>query len=87
MIKEIKYSLFLVIIFVFLFFTVKYYFSDDNRKKSYRSFINIENKINSYAENLPILENNTKDIIEYIDKTEIKKKKKYYFWDLIGKND
>ena len=87
MIKEIKYSLFLVIIFVFLFFTVKYYFSDDNRKKSYRSFINIENKINSYAENLPILENNTKDIIEYIDKTEIKKKKKYYFWELIGKND
>ena len=87
MIKEIKYSLFLVIIFVFLFFTVKYYFSDDNKKKSYRSFTNIENKINSYAENLPILENNTKDIIEYIDKTEIKKKKKYYFWDLIGKND
>ena len=87
MIKEIKYSLFLIIIFVFLFFTVKYYFSDTNKKKSYRSFINIEKKINSYAENLPILENNTKDIIEYIDKTEAKKKRKYYFWELLDKND
>ena len=87
MIKEIKYSLFLIIIFTFLFFTTKYYFSDENKKESYRSFINIENKINSYAENLPILENNTKDIIVYIDKTESKKKKKFYFWDLLGKNE
>ena len=62
MIKEIKYLIFTIIIFIFLFFTARYYFSDHNIKKSYRSLTNINNKINLYAENLPILENNTNDI-------------------------
>ena len=87
MMKEIKYLLFIIVIFIFLFFTAKYYFSDNNKKNSYRSLTNINNKINLYAEKLPILENNTKDIIEYINETETKKKKKYYFWELLDKND
>ena len=37
MLKEIKYLIFALIIFLFIFFTVKYYFSDNNKKKSYRS--------------------------------------------------
>jgi len=87
MIKEIKYLLFIIVIFAFLFFTTKYYISDKNKKNSYRSLTNINNKINLYAEKLPILENNTKNIIEYINETETKKKKKYYFWELLDKND
>jgi|TARA_A100001011_G_C13542008_1_gene528871 hypothetical protein len=87
MIKEIKYLIFTIIIFIFLFFTARYYFSDHNIKKSYRSLTNINNKINLYAENLPILENNTNDIIEYINETKTKKKKKYNFWELLDKND
>ena len=87
MIKEIKYLIFIIIIFVFLFFTARFYFSDKNKKNSYRSLSNINNKINLYAENLPILENNTKDIIEYINETETKKKKKFNFWELLDKND
>ena len=87
MIKEIKYLVFTIIIFIFLFFTARYYFSDHNIKKSYRSLTNINNKINLYAENLPILENNTNDIIEYINETKTKKKKKYNFWELLDKND
>ena len=87
MIKEIKYLIFVIIIFVFLFFTARYYFSDKNKKNSYRSLTNINNKINLYAENLPTLENNTKNTIEYINESNTKKKKKYYFWELLNKND
>ncbi len=87
MIKEIKYLIFSIIIVFFIFFTSKYYFSDVHKKKSYRSLNNIEKTINSYSENLPILENDTKDIIEYVKNTQTKKKKKYFFWELINKND
>ena len=87
MIKEIKYLIFAIIILAFLFFTARYYFSDKNKKNSYRSLTNINNKINLYAENLPTLENNTKNTIEYINESNTKKKKKYYFWELLNKND
>ena len=63
MLKEIKYLIFIVIILLFLFFTGRYYFSDENIKKSYRSQKNIEEKIQAYAKNLPILENDTNDVI------------------------
>tara|TARA_B100000700_G_C14219406_1_gene478571 strand:+ start:24 stop:287 length:264 start_codon:yes stop_codon:yes gene_type:complete len=87
MIKEIKYLIFITIIITFLFLTVRYYFSDKNKKNSYRSLNNINSKINLYTENLPILENNTKNIIEYINQTESEKKKKFNFWKLLDKND
>ena len=87
MIKEFKYLIYLIIIVIFIFFTSKYYFSDLNKKKSFRSLVNIDDKINSYSENLPILIDDTKNIIEYVENTQTKKKKKYYFWKLINKND
>ena len=83
MLKEIKYVIFIVIILLFLFFTGKYYFSDENIKKSYRSQKNIDEKIKIYAKNLPILENDTKNIIEYVKQTDKKKKKKFNFWKLL----
>ncbi len=87
MIKEVKYLLFAVVILLFIFFTGKYYFSDAHKKKSYRSLNNINKKIETYSNNIPILENNTQNIIEYVENTKIKKKKKYFFWDLIKKDD
>tara|TARA_B100000427_G_scaffold312308_1_gene303639 strand:+ start:114 stop:377 length:264 start_codon:yes stop_codon:yes gene_type:complete len=87
MIKEIKYLIFIIFIISFIFFTARYYFSDQNKKNSYRSLNDINNKINLYAENLPFLENNTQNIIEYINETKTKKKKKYNFWELLDKND
>ena len=57
------------------------------KKKSYRSLNNINKKIETYSNNIPILENNTQNIIEYVENTKIKKKKKYFFWDLIKKDD
>ena len=61
----------------------RYYFSDENIKKSYRSYKNINEKIKIYSKDLPILENDTKDVIEYVKQTNKKKKKKFNFWKLL----
>ena len=87
MIKEIKYSLFVFIIFSFIFFSGKYYFSDTNKKNSYRSLNTIDQKINNFAKKLPILEDDTKNIIEYVEQSNKKKKKKFNFWKLLESND
>ena len=83
MLKEIKYLIFIVVILVFIFFTGRYYFSDEYLKKSYRSYKNNDEKIKLYSENLPILENDTQDIIEYVKQTNKDKKKKFNFWKLL----
>ena len=87
MLREIKYLLFLIIISLFLFFTLKYYFSDVNKKNSYRSLNNINKKINIYSKNLPILENDSKNIAEYVEQSNNKKKKKFNFWKLLETNE
>ena len=87
MLKEIKYLIFILIICTFLFFTGKYYFSDTNKKNSYRSLNTINDKINKYAENLPIIESDTKDIIEYVEQSNNKTKKKFNFWKLLETNE
>ena len=73
MLKEIKYLIFIIVISVFIFFTGRYYFSDENLKNSYRSFKNNDEKIKLYSENLPVLENDTQDIIEYVKQTKKEK--------------
>ena len=83
MLKEIKYLIFLLLIVFFIFFTGKYYFSDDNKKNSFRSLSNIDKKIDIYSEKLPVLENDTKHIIQYVEKSNKHKKKKYNFWKLL----
>ena len=83
MLKEIKYLIFITVISVFIFFTGRYYFSDENLKNSYRSFKNNDEKIKLYSENLPVLENDTQDIIEYVKQTNKDKKKKFNFWKLL----
>ena len=83
MLKEIKYLIFIVIITLFLFFTGKYYFSNENIKNSYKSYKNIDQKIKEYSKNLPLLKNDTKNIIEYVKQTDKKKKKKFNFWKLL----
>ena len=86
MYKEIKYLVFLLIIFLFLFFVIKYYFSDKNIKKSYRQLNNIDSRNSIYAEKLPILDDDTQNIIEYVDQSK-KKKKKFNFWNLLEKDE
>ena len=83
MLKEIKYSIFVLVIFLFLFLIGRYYFSDINKKNSYRSLKNVNEKINIYTKKLPILDDNTKNIIEYFEQSNKKKKKKFNFWKLL----
>jgi len=87
MVKEIKYFIYIILILIFVFSSGKYYYSDINKKKSYRSLADIDKKINVYSQKLPILINDTNNIIEYVENSKTKKKKKYYFWELIDKND
>tara|TARA_B100000614_G_scaffold199272_1_gene180415 strand:+ start:117 stop:380 length:264 start_codon:yes stop_codon:yes gene_type:complete len=87
MLKETKYFIFIFVISFFIFFTVKYYFSDTNKKKSYRSFNNINKKLNIYSEKLPIFEDDTKNIIEYVEQTNNKRRKKFNFWKLLENNE
>ena len=83
MLKEIKYLIFILIIALFIFFAGKYYFSNENIKNSYRSYKNIDQKIKDYSKNLPLLKNDTENIIEYVKQTDKKKKKKFNFWKLL----
>ncbi len=87
MIKELKYFLFVLTIFIFFFYIGKYYFSDQNKKNLYRSINKLEKKIDKFSVNLVILKNDTKNIIEYIENDNNKEKKKYYFWELLSNND
>ena len=87
MIKEIRYLIFIFIIFLFLFFTGRFYFSDENKKNSFRALSTINKKINIFTEKLPILEDNTKNIIEYVEQSNSKKKKKFNFWKLLESNE
>jgi hypothetical protein len=84
MLKELKYLFFLFIISVFLFFSLKYYFSENNKKNSYRSLKLVDEKISSYSKNLILLKSDTINIVEYVEKTIDKNKKNYNFWKLIN---
>ena len=86
MIKEIKYFIYIFLISLFIFLILKFYFSDMNKKKSYRSLKNIDEKINLYADRLPILKDDTINIIEYVEQSNDKKKKKFNFWKLLENN-
>ena len=87
MLKEIKYLIYILIICLSIFLTGRYYFSDDNKKNSYRSLKSLNEKINIYSEKLPVLEDDTKDIIEYAEQSNNKKKKKFNFWKLLESNE
>ena len=87
MIKELKYFLYVITIISFIFFILNYYFSDENKKKSYRSIKVFDNKIVKHIKTLQILESDTENIVEYVENTFNKDKKKYKFWELIIDND
>ena len=87
MLKELKYLSFLFVIILFFFFSLKYYFSDKNRKNSYRSLKLVDEKISNYSDNLILLKNDTNNIVEYVEKTINKNKKNYNFWKLINNNE
>ena len=88
MIKNIfKVVVFLIlgVSFYLLIFT---YFSETNKNKINKNRVIIDSKIKSNASNLPVLENDTDNIIEFnseLNNTENKIKRN--FWDLIKTNE
>ena len=87
MLKELKYLFFLLVISLFFFLSLKYYFSESNKKNSYRSLKLVDEKISSYSKNLILLKNDTNNIVEYVEKTNNKDRKNYNFWKLINNNE
>ena len=87
MLKKIKNIFYLLLLFTFIFLTANFYFSDQNIKETNKSRAFYSVKLNNNTQNLPLLKNDTNNIIEYINDVELykKKKKKYTFWDLIVK--
>tara|TARA_Y100000590_G_C15331810_1_gene867983 strand:+ start:58 stop:318 length:261 start_codon:yes stop_codon:yes gene_type:complete len=80
--NELKFFIYILFIFIFCIFTARYYFSDTNKKKNYRSTLTIEKKIENFSKDIPILKSNTENIIEYVDVKE-EKQKKFNFWSLL----
>ena len=87
MIKELKYLFFILVIFFFIFFTVRFYFSNENIRKSYRSTSLLEENIKESEDNLILLKNDTENIIEFVEYKNNKKTKKYSFWKLLYNDD
>ena len=87
MIKELKIVFFILVIIIFLIFTGRFYFSDKNKKNTFKSINNINSKINTFSKNLIVLKNDTNDIIEHIENEKNNDKKKYYFLELLKNND
>ena len=87
MIKELKYFLYVITIICFIFFIINYYFSDKNKKNYYRSTKIFDSKIVKYSKTLQSLASDTENIIEYVENSSSKDKKKYKFWELIIDND
>ena len=84
MIKEIKYLFYLVVLSIFIFLVINYYFSDYYEKKSNRKISNFLDNYNSKNIDLPLIKNDTKNIIEYkINSDQIINTKQRKFWDLI----
>ena len=87
MIKEIKYFFYTFTIIVFIFFSLKYYFSDAHKKKSYRLIQIIDKEIRIYSEKIPVLKSDTEGIVEYVKYINNINKKKYHFWELLFDNE
>ena len=86
MIKELKYVLYLFLIFIFVFFSLRYYISDEYKKKTFRSIKSIDELTYSANDGITILNSDTDNIIEYVDRNTNENKKEYKFWELLKKN-
>ena len=77
---------FLVILVLIFFFTIyKYYSSNKNIEEKNFKRNNIDKIINTKISNLPILESDTLNVIEFNDgfSNEIKNDKSRSFWNLL----
>ena len=88
MLKKIKNIFYLISYIIFITFIIVFYFSDENIRSINKSRSLSYENFNKKIKNLPLLKNDTANIIEYTKYSEVRKKeKKYYkFFDLIKNN-
>ena len=88
MLKEVKYVIYLFTIFFSIFFVVKFYLSESNFNRSNKVILQHRNELDNKFNNLPIIKDDTNDIIEYTNEIEeFKNKKQRRFWDLLKTNE
>ena len=88
MLKEVKYVIYLFTIFFSIFFVVKFYLSENNFNRSNKVIFQYQKEIDKNFNNLPIIKDDTNDIIEYTNEIEeFKNKKQRRFWDLLKTNE
>ena len=76
---------FFILVIIFFGSTFKYYSSNKNIKNKEFNRNNIDQILNDKISNLPILENDTDNVIEFNDgfSNEIKNDKPRSFWNLL----
>ena len=88
MYRKIKNIFFLISFFTFIFLVTKHYFSEQNLIFTNKSRSSYLSSLNDDKSNLPVLENDTNNIIVYINGLEdFKKKKKKWFWEKLISNN
>ena len=83
--SKVANIIFLLLVLTFFLATYKYYSSNKNTQIKNFNRNNINDIINSKVSNLPILKNDTSDVIQFNDgfTNEIKHEKLRSFWDLL----
>ena len=83
--QKIKSIFFLILVIIFFGSTFKYYSSNKNIKNKEFNRNNIDQILNDKISNLPILKNDTDNVIKFNDgfSNEIKNDKPRSFWNLL----
>ncbi len=82
--NSLKITYFLVII-IFIYFVISNYFSKDNILKINNNILDIKKRAELREFDLPIIQNDTDDVIIYNQDSIIQKKfKKRKIWDLLN---
>ena len=88
MLKKILNLIIFFFIIFFFFLVINEYLSDKNKKLINKNRLDIENIINKNITNLPRLQNDTNNVIEFNNGyNDSDNKIKRNFWDLLKKND
>ena len=84
---RIKNIFFLIIFFTFIFLILKHYFSEQNIVFINQSRSSYEISLDNNKNNLPVLKNDTNNIIVYVEDLEkFKNKRKKRFWEKLISN-
>ena len=85
--RKIKNIFYLGSFFIFIILTTRFYFSDQNIRETNKSRSFYSAGLNNNMLNLPLLKNDTSNIIIYKTELEEFKKKKKRIWENLLSND